>query len=260
MMFFHLAFITLLTAVAPGVPCQSTMAPALDHAIVVVHDLERASSAFRSVGFRIKPGRLHPNGLLNRHIKFPDGSAIELMTLHNPAGDAMARDYENLLRVGEGGVYVALKVREIGSVEQVASSLQLDARQSSSGPWQFLSFSDQSPAAAVFFTAGGTPLNDPDSVFRHEPRVTALTEVWLEGGFELSELLLQLGARDCGTEEAPDGRIGQRWGLSRGSLVLVPPRSGERPRLLGIVLETPDGRDDRIQLHEQFWIQYRKPP
>ena len=73
-------------------------------------NLDTAAAAFRARGFRIKTGRLHANNLLNRHIKFRDGSSLELMTLAGPPHDDMARDYATLLDQGEAGVYVGLNV------------------------------------------------------------------------------------------------------------------------------------------------------
>src|SRR5687768_3748472 len=46
-------------------------------------------------------------------------------------------------------------------------------------------------------------------------------------------LLERLGAKRCGTAHSPDGRVGERWGLSRGRLVIVSPDAG-RPRVPGV--------------------------
>jgi hypothetical protein len=237
-------------------PCNATNAPALDHAIIAVQDLSAATDAFRRAGFRIKPGRLHANGLLNNHIKFPDGTEIELMTVQGNAGDAMARRYSDVIALGDGGIYVALKAADIEVVDRHARSLGISTRRSSSGPWQFLGFNDTT-AAAVFFTSGGGAVQDADSIFRHEPRVTTLSEVWIEGGAALERLLVQAGAIDCGNAIGPDERTGRRFGLQNGSIVVAPARAGTRPRVLGVVLDTPDVGTRMIRPVPQFWIQYR---
>jgi hypothetical protein len=113
-----------------------------------------------------------------------------------------------------------LKVNTIDEAERHATHGKLSTRRSSSGPWQFLGFNDTT-AAAVFFTSGGSPIQDADSIFQHQPLSVSLAEVWLEGGAELTQLLLSLGARVCGDARAPDGRTGQRLALSKGSVVLV---------------------------------------
>ena len=236
--------------------CKAPGAPALDHAIIAVRDLDGAARAFRRAGFRIKQGRLHANGLLNRHIKFPDGTEIELMTVQGEPRDDMARRYARLIEKGDGGVYLALKARDMGVVERAAAAHKLGTRKSSSGPWQFLSFTDGA-AAAIFFSAGNATVVDADSIFAHEPRVTALAEVWLEGGPELGAFLRDIGAVACGHVTGPDDRRGERFALGRGSVVVASNRAGVRPRVLGAVLETPARVTRTVRPVPQFWIQYR---
>jgi hypothetical protein len=240
-------------------PCVGDKnAPALDHVVLVVHNLDRAAAAFRARGFRIKAGRLHANNLLNRHIKFRDGSSLELMTLAGPPRDDMARDYAGLLTGGESGVYVGLNVPDLRTPERAATELGLAVRRTSSGPWQFLSFPGSSPAAAVFFGAGVTTVQDPDSLTSHQPSVSGLREVWLEGSAGLSDLLAKTGAMRCGRAQPRQGQHGERWGLSRGFLVVVPNRSGVRPRILGVVLQARDSVARAISPLPSFWIDYAR--
>lgn len=253
--------LTLLLAVAlPGAAQEVCAAgagvPALDHVILVVRDLDGAGAAFAERGFRLKPGRLHANNLLNRHIKFRDGTEIELMTVRGRAGDAMAQDYADLLEAGEGGVYVALRVQDIAAAQREAEGLRLEARRSASGSWRFLSFPPASPAAAVFFSAGAGAVQDPDSVLSHDPDVAGLAEAWVEGGAALRELLTRLGATRCGDARSPDGRPGERWALGRGTLVVVPARGPARPRVLGVVLRSRARRDIVRYPYGGFWVRY----
>ena len=53
----------------------------IDHMPTVVADLEKASESYRRIGFSLKPGRAHDNGLRNNHTKFRDGSGIELVSV-----------------------------------------------------------------------------------------------------------------------------------------------------------------------------------
>ncbi len=256
----HVTLLLLLLLAAAPLHAQTCRAarsaPVLDHVVIVVRDLDRAGSGFQQHGFRLKQGRLHANNLLNRHIKFRDGSSIELMTVQGAPGDAMARRYTDLMAAGDGGVYVALRVDGIDVPAQLADSLRLLPHRSASGPWRFLGFDAASPAAAVFFSAGYLPVQDPDSLLSHRRAVTGLAEVWLEGGTGLRDLLVQLGARGCGNTEFA-GRSGERFALSNGSVVIVPPRRDARPRVLGAVLWS-DGNHEMIRPHPQFWISYRR--
>lgn len=248
----------VLVSASPQDSCiADPSAPRLDHVVIVVNDLETAAARFVRSGFRIKQGRLHSNGLLNRHIKFRNGSEIELMTVMGEPRDRMAADYAELLRAGEGGVYVSLTVSGMAAPLQAATDLGLVALSGSSGQWSFLSFPSTSPAASVFFGTGTSSVQDPDSVLAHMPPVEALAEVWTEGGAELEALLERVGARSCGLATGPTGRIGTRWALREGALVVVRPKRGSRPRVHGAVLSSTDASQDVVYVHPKFWVQYR---
>src|SRR5687767_12158381 len=110
-----LLLLGMIAATARPAPAELLLTPAaeLDHVILAVPDLDAASRACGDLGFLIKPGRMHPNRLLNRHLKFGDGTEIELMTVRGEPGDPMARDYARLLESGAGGAYVALRTPDL---------------------------------------------------------------------------------------------------------------------------------------------------
>lgn len=257
-----LILIAALAAQLPQVPATTlacvaaASAPALDHVVLVVRDLEQASVRFREHGFRLKQGRLHANNLLNRHVKFRDGTSIELMTVQGEPGDAMARRYAALLDAGAGAVYVSLTVPDIAPAREAAANLRLSILESSSGPWRFVSFPAESPAAAVFFSSGTGTVQDPDSLVSHVPAVTGLAEVWLEGGRALGDLLERMGAKHCGSVLL-DGRTGERFALGRGSLVITEPRGTPAPRVLGAVLQLAAPGAGTVFPHPEFRVQYR---
>ena len=243
---------------APATAQEAPPLAALDHVVLVVGDLDSAAVSLTRLGFRFKPGRLHPNNLINRHIKFRDGTGIEFMALAGPPTDSMAIRYAALLGRGAGGAYVALRAGDLDAVEAVAERLGLATRRSESGPWRFLGFPGPSDASAVFFTSGGAPANDPDFVTRHQNGALALTEVWVEGGPLLDSLLMEVGARHGGEVERGEGRRGTRWDLSSGGVVIVPRPAGEAwPRPLGAVLGRTRLAAVPIsvnQLPNGFWI------
>jgi glyoxalase-like protein len=224
----------------------------LDHAIVVVHDLDAAAARFAPLGFVLKPGRPHPDGLLNRHIKFRDGTEVELMTVAGKPTSRMARDYQELLAAGEGGVYAALWTDDIERVRKAAARVGAP-RLTRLGPWSFLSLPGVPDTGGVFVGAGSAPANDPDSVLSHANGAQGLASVWVEGGPALDDVLTALGSRPCGPVRLPDGRTGTRWALARGSLVVV--RSNGQ-RILGVELRRRDAAPPAT--HEPlrgFWVQ-----
>ncbi|HEX8906001.1 MAG TPA: VOC family protein, partial [Longimicrobiaceae bacterium] len=65
----------------PQARCDPASAIArVDHVPVAVRDLEAAVRDFAALGFSFKPGRPHPNSILNQHVKFRDGTEVELIT------------------------------------------------------------------------------------------------------------------------------------------------------------------------------------
>ncbi len=237
------AIASLALALQPGISAAEAQdarhprAARLDHVILIARDLDSAAAPFAQLGFRFKPGRLHANNLVNRHIKFRDGTGIELMALAGPPKDSMASRYAALLERGEGGAYVALRTDDLDAISAEAERLGLATRRTASGPWRFLAFAGPSDASAVFFTSGGAPANDPDSVTRHRSGALALTEAWVEGGPLLDSLLHAAGARYEGTAEGVEGRRGTRWQLASGSVVVVSrTEPGAWPRPLGATL------------------------
>jgi hypothetical protein len=54
-----------------------------------VRDLAQAQADFAALGFALKAGHAHANGLFNGHIKFADGTEIEPMAAP-AAADARA--------------------------------------------------------------------------------------------------------------------------------------------------------------------------
>ena len=65
----------------------------VDHIPIVVRNPERATQRFKDLGFAIKPGRAHRNGIRNAHIKFPNGAGLELIVVDVPS-DSLALRYE----------------------------------------------------------------------------------------------------------------------------------------------------------------------
>jgi catechol 2,3-dioxygenase-like lactoylglutathione lyase family enzyme len=73
----------------------------LDHLPIAVRDLEKAAADYRALGFTLKPGRHHDNGMQNLHAKFSDATELELITAPE-ARDELSKFYVEHLRMGEG--------------------------------------------------------------------------------------------------------------------------------------------------------------
>jgi catechol 2,3-dioxygenase-like lactoylglutathione lyase family enzyme len=86
---------------------QKPIVAGLDHVPIAVRDLEAAAETYRRLGFALKPGRPHDNGIRNQHVKFREGTELELITAPE-ARDPLTRTYRKHLEAGDGPAFLAL--------------------------------------------------------------------------------------------------------------------------------------------------------
>ncbi|NJD18255.1 MAG: VOC family protein, partial [Gemmatimonadetes bacterium] len=197
---------------APGArTCRAPDARvALDHVILAVPDLDAAAAAYRSLGFTLKEGRLHANGLLNKHVKLADGSEKALMRLGREPGDAMARRYAELLAGGGGGAYAAFRASQ-AAVLAAAEAVGVAADPTRDATIGYVTLPGPGLEAVFFFETEVT-VTDPDSLLTHANGAEGLTQAWVEGGEALGRLLVALGGVACDAVRLPDGREAQVFG------------------------------------------------
>ncbi|HEY6957349.1 MAG TPA: VOC family protein [Candidatus Limnocylindria bacterium] len=81
----------------------------LDHVVLVVLDLERAVSEWRSRGFTVTPGGEHAGGLThNALVGFADGSYVELIAFHDIAAARGKHQWQPVAERGGGWADFAL--------------------------------------------------------------------------------------------------------------------------------------------------------
>ena len=97
----------------------------LDHVVLAVHDLARASEDFRALGFTVTPGGQHPGRTShNALVVFEDGSYIEIIAWQAPAPEE--RWWRTLQAHGEGLVDHALLPAAVGPALAAAQARGLD--------------------------------------------------------------------------------------------------------------------------------------
>ncbi|HEY7475304.1 MAG TPA: VOC family protein [Vicinamibacterales bacterium] len=148
--------LAVLVFVHPSVaPVQAGRSIALDHVVLAVNDLESTAAQYRRLGFALKPGRPHDNGIRNEHVKFTDGTELELLTAP-AARDDMTSRYRRHLADGDGPAYLALFPRP----------------------------EPPTPGAApgyIFFGMGNQSPTDRPEHFAHPNTAERLIAVWLAG-------------------------------------------------------------------------------
>ncbi len=184
----------------------------LDHVIVAVSDLEKATKSYSDLGFTIKQGRLHQNGLLNNHIKLRDGTSVELMTVVGEPKDDLAKTYHNFLKEQEGGIYLALQA-SFDLVLEKAEELELIYQASFGDPFSYITF-EHEDLKNIFFISYSRVFSDPDSILSHSNDVTGIKSVWIKSSPLFTELLTSLGASYGGTFKTPDNKENPVYSLN----------------------------------------------
>lgn len=215
---FGLLAILLLSSV-PGARAQEPLVSGIDHIPVVVRDLERAQADFRAMGFAIKPGRFHADGIRNAHVKFPDGTEIELITAPR-AVDELTSEYRAKMEKDEGPVYFGLYAPASGAVRARFQALGVEAQDNDG----MFSFPPTSPLHPLFLGKRNKAPTDKPEHFAHPNSAVRLSALWVSDNAELRELLKGLGVRltPIGPCDVLGVAKGIRAALPEGELYLVP--------------------------------------
>ena len=212
----------------------------LDHIPVAVRDLEAAAATYRRLGFALKPGRPHENGIRNQHVKFADGTGLELITATDTR-DALTAEYREHLSRGDGAAFVSLFAPDL---DRVARAFDAERRAYRRGGG-LLSFPPGDPLRYLFF--GGRPESPTDRPehFRHPNGAEALIGVWIAAEELAAErgLLAGLGAtiteQDVSVPETVRGAVAR---FPLGDVVLLPGSRQLVPghRIVGATLRVRD--------------------
>lgn len=165
----------------------------IDHVICVVNNIDKAVKEYEDIGFTVKKGRLHKNGLINAHIKFSNQSSFELMSLKGTPGDEIARTYKKLLSEGEGGVYIALTGMSISNIQVLLSSHNIQHNVVKGKNWSYVTFPEKSSLAHFFFIDYHILVKDDIKTLKHSNKIAKISTVYTEGDEKTLNLLKNIG-------------------------------------------------------------------
>jgi len=236
-----LLLFTALLSAAP-VAAAPPLILGLDHIPLAVQDLDQAGRDFARLGFTIKPGRRHDNGIRNLHVKFADRSAIELITAAEPR-DALSSEYVHHLRAGDGPAYVAFYAPDFDALGARLAALHQPYRRD----WATVALPSPAALRHVFFSSRLASPTDSTPYFTHANSADGLLGVWLAGPEspppELA-LLEALGARVAPgrTVHVPDATTALVAQLTDGEVIFLPAQRQLSPgrRIIGAILRTGD--------------------
>jgi hypothetical protein len=207
-----------LTLAVAGPAAAEGVVRGIDHIPLAVRDLEGAKADFEALGFFLKPGRHHANGLRNAHAKFPDGTEIELITVP-AATDALTSDYYTWLKGGDGPAFLGLYAPDLGATVERLSRLGLTLNRQGN----LATFSEPIALRQLFFANRQRSPTDRPEHFAHANTALSLAAVWLAGATAEQGLLPNLGAAP--TTDPPCGPFGpvlQAVSLSEGEIIFLP--------------------------------------
>jgi hypothetical protein len=174
----------------------------LGHVPVAVADLNRAASDFERLGFALKVGRVHDDGIVNRHAKFIDGTEVELITAP-AATDALTGYYRRFLADGDGAAFLSLYPESMDDAEQRLAAAGLPVHRGEG----VLDFPYGHALGYVFFAGLNQSPTDRPEHFAHANSAFRLDGVWLEGQLLAAEAqlfaALGLKAGPCLDDPAP---------------------------------------------------------
>lgn len=193
----------------------------IDHIPTLVADLNQADAAYRRLGFALKAGRVHLNGLRNQHLKFKDGSGIELLSVPANPTDELTKSYAQFLKQGEGPVYLSFHARNTESLVAALKTANMGLKNDNG----LITLSDRRLSFIFFVRDNRSPSDKPEH-FAHPNGAVAMSEVWLALDaatlVSLRKLLLALGSVER-TErvEAPTHTQAQVFYLQNGRVIVL---------------------------------------
>ncbi len=209
----------------------------LDHITIAVSDLDKATKSYSDLGFTFKDGRLHSNGLLNKHIKFKDGSSVELMTVKGDPGDELAERYRDFLDLKVGGIFIALRA-PLNIVQKKADELGLSYNVNSGNPFSYLTFENKG-ITSFYFINYENSISDPDSITTHSNNVRGIKAVWITASPLFTELLIELGAEFHGIIRTPDEKENAVYRIN-GYDFIIDDATLSDSQILGIQFDSTD--------------------
>ncbi len=212
----------------------------LDHVVLAVTDLDGAAAQYRRLGFALKPGRPHANGIRNQHIKFLDGTEIELLSTRE-ARDPLTTEYLKHLASGDGAAFVAFYAPDMNGL---AGRLDAEGR-TYRRDGGILSFPESDGLRYIFFGHRNRSPTDRPEHFGHRNQAEALVGVWIAGDDLVSErqILTALGATFAEQEvHVPGGVRATAAKLQQAEVVFLPGSRQLVPgrRIVGATIRTPD--------------------
>ena len=230
----------------------------IDGVIVAVSDANTATKAYTKMGFTVKPGRMHKNGLLNAHIKLPNKTSIELMSLVSKPTDDISRKYRNILKEGESGAYLTLSGS--GAAEFSKKIDGIEHEKIRGRFWDYVIFPEGSGLEHIFLFHPHSEFKSEQRFYIHGNGAKKIDRVWIEGSDKVKDLFIALNFRYCGRVTHELRLTGELFRTSQGDIVVTKKTANGRPKILGVSIEMESKTPILIGNNEAngIWIDNQK--
>ena len=161
----------------------------VDHVIYVTENLDSTINRIQEIGFTIKKGRQHSNGILNARIKFENNSSLEFITINGTPKDDLAKEYQELITQKEGRVYIALTGIKLNLLSAKLQKSEIQHSIEVGKNWNYLTFPKGSNLALFFFIEYHTNFKSRPSLYKHKNGVTQINTIYLEDDESTIEFL-----------------------------------------------------------------------
>lgn len=149
----------------------------LDHIIIGSENLSETTELFRKLGFSIKDGKVHKNGIRNNFIEFADNTEIEIVEVKYPTED-FAIEYKNLISQNKFGLQFSLRVDVIENLKNNFSAINSNFVELQKGnDYSTLSAKGINFELPIFFIQFDK-LNNSNT--NHLNHAKGITSVWFE--------------------------------------------------------------------------------
>jgi|GEM_PF-4352956 len=165
----------------------TTVSPQLksDHINFVVSNLTEYKTLFNNLGFVLKPGTKHSNGIENFFIKFPSGPYIEILSAVKPK-DNIARFYSALQQMGQIiPAFLAISADSIilDSLQKFFADINQPTSFSDLGYARILNFPLADYFIPYFFIDYRNPLPEPEKLVTHDNMGLKISKIFINFSF-----------------------------------------------------------------------------
>ena len=175
----------------------------LDHVIIGSKDLKETARFFSEIlGFTLKRGTEHSNGISNSFIEFENGSEIEIIEVKDPK-DSLSEHYNKQIQKGGYGLNFAVRVENIDTLYRHFKDLNSKySEMTSKKDFTVLSANNSEPNLPLFFIQHNRKLFN--TKIQHENGSLGIHSVWI-GTNNLEQDIMEL--IDYGFEVHDTARI-----------------------------------------------------